>query len=201
MIKTKQYLERVHGFNVIGGYLSPTHDEYVRGKLGEELISGQHRIEICQKAIEEANQQHWLSVDKAECMAPNFISLGQVTLSLKMFINTVLNLPKPVRVIYIAGLDLFNRCHGMHRLRTPDRDGVAVVYRSGEEEHLVRSVQSPHLDKVYYVKNDSTDNEISALSDISSTQIRRMLKDGQSCEHLTYPSVLNYLKLIPLEKK
>ncbi|CAF1346389.1 unnamed protein product [Rotaria sordida] len=68
MIKTKQYLERVHGFNVIGGYLSPTHDEYVRGKLGEELISGQHRIEICQKAIEEANQQHWLSVDKAECM-------------------------------------------------------------------------------------------------------------------------------------
>jgi nicotinamide mononucleotide adenylyltransferase len=68
MIKTKQYLERVHNFNVIGGYLSPTHDEYVQGKLGDELINGEHRIAMCQKAIEEEGQQHWLSVDKAECM-------------------------------------------------------------------------------------------------------------------------------------
>ncbi|CAF1465543.1 unnamed protein product [Rotaria sordida] len=68
MVRTKQYLERVYNFNVIGGYLSPTHDEYVHSKLGNELISGQHRIEMCRKAIEEAGQQHWLSVDMAECM-------------------------------------------------------------------------------------------------------------------------------------
>ena len=68
MIKTKKYLEEVHGFNVIGGYISPTHDHYVRGKLAHQCILGVDRIVMCQKAIEEEQQQHWLSVDKAECM-------------------------------------------------------------------------------------------------------------------------------------
>jgi nicotinamide mononucleotide adenylyltransferase len=68
MIKTKEYLENVYDFNVIGGYISPTHDRYVKGKLGNEFISSKHRIEMCQKAIQEENQQHWLAVDKAEAM-------------------------------------------------------------------------------------------------------------------------------------
>lgn len=68
LIKTKKYLENVHHLNVIGGFISPTHDEYVEGKLGHELIPGRLRIEMCEKAIEEENQQHWLAVDKAECM-------------------------------------------------------------------------------------------------------------------------------------
>jgi len=68
MIKTKHHLETNYHFNVIGGFISPTHDEYVQGKLVEEFIPGQHRIEMCEKAIEEENQQDWLSVDKAECM-------------------------------------------------------------------------------------------------------------------------------------
>jgi nicotinamide mononucleotide adenylyltransferase len=68
MIKTKQYLENVHNLNVIGGYISPSHDEYVESKLGNQFISSQHRINMCLKAIQEENQQHWLAVDKAESM-------------------------------------------------------------------------------------------------------------------------------------
>ncbi len=68
MIKTKQYLENVYGLNVIGGYISPSHDQYVQRKLGKEFIPSQHRIEMCEKAIQEENQQDWLAVDKAECM-------------------------------------------------------------------------------------------------------------------------------------
>lgn len=68
MIKTKYYLENIYNLNVIGGYISPTHDQYVKRKLGKEFISSQHRIHMCQKAIEEENQQHWLSVDKAEAL-------------------------------------------------------------------------------------------------------------------------------------
>lgn len=68
LIKTKHYLESVYHLNVIGGFISPTHDHYVHGKLGDELIPGHLRIQLCEKAIEEENQQHWLSVDKAECM-------------------------------------------------------------------------------------------------------------------------------------
>lgn len=68
MVRAKEYLEREHKFNVIGGYISPSHDEYVEAKLDKEFIHGQHRIEMCKKAIKEAGQQHWLSVDMAECM-------------------------------------------------------------------------------------------------------------------------------------
>jgi hypothetical protein len=68
MMKTKEYLERVHSFHVTGGYLSPSHDQYVQAKLDEEFISGHYRIRMCEEAIKEANQQHWLSVDKAKIM-------------------------------------------------------------------------------------------------------------------------------------
>ncbi|CAF3702078.1 unnamed protein product [Rotaria sp. Silwood1] len=68
MIKTREHLERVNNFNVIAGYISPTHDDYVRRKLKNELILGRHRIEMCRRAIDEARQQHWLSIDKAECV-------------------------------------------------------------------------------------------------------------------------------------
>lgn len=73
LIKTKQYLENVHHLNVVGGFISPTHDEYVESKLGDELIPGQLRIELCEKAIEEENQQDWLAVDKAECMGKSYL--------------------------------------------------------------------------------------------------------------------------------
>lgn len=68
MIKTENYLKHRHHFNVIGGYLSPSHDSYVQDKLGHDSINSEHRITMCQKAIEEEDQRHWLTVDKAESM-------------------------------------------------------------------------------------------------------------------------------------
>jgi len=68
MIKVKQYLEEVYDLNVVAGYISPTHDQYVQGKLGKHLIPSQHRIQMCQRAIQEENQQHWLAVDQAEAL-------------------------------------------------------------------------------------------------------------------------------------
>ncbi|CAF0987155.1 unnamed protein product [Adineta ricciae] len=198
MIKAKEHLERVYGFHVIGGYLSPTHDQYVQGKLSrEDFLSGYHRIRMCEEAIKEANQQHWLGVDKAECTAPKFISLSKVTLSLQMFINEVIQLEKPIRVIYVAGLDLFNRCHGMVAMREAPWNGVAVVYRSGEKESLIQSSHSISNERLFYVRDDTPENQAEAVSQISSTQIRQMIKNGQSCHNLTYQSVLDYLKTIP----
>ncbi|CAF3713473.1 unnamed protein product [Rotaria sp. Silwood1] len=209
MVRTKEYLEQVHNFNVIGGYISPTHDEYVHGKLRNELISGQHRIEMCRKAIEEAGQQHWLSVDMAECMgqtffllAPGFINLKRVTYSLQTFINGKLNLSKPVRVIYVAGLDLFNRCNGMNGMRKPPMDDVAVVYRPSQDDSFVRSTHVQVDSNVFYVcaNDDDLDASSSDMDDISSTLIRERYKNNQDCEHLTYKSVLDHMKIISPKK-
>ncbi|CAF4758338.1 unnamed protein product, partial [Rotaria sp. Silwood2] len=75
-------------------------------------------------------------------LAPRFIDLASVTYSLQVFINQKLNLPKPVRVIYVAGLDLFNRCYGMKSLRAPKMGGIAVVYRPGQDDRLITSTHA-----------------------------------------------------------
>ena len=126
------------------------------------------------------------------------MSLFKVTLSLQIFINEMLKLETPIRVIFVAGLDLFNACHGMKGMQQSPWNGIAVVYRSGEQEHLIKSMHSLTSEKLYYVRDDSPDNQTEALNQISSTQIRQMMKNGQSCEHLTYSSVLNYLKMISI---
>ncbi|CAF0890068.1 unnamed protein product [Didymodactylos carnosus] len=194
LVQTKQYLEQIHHFNVLGGYISPTHDDYVHGKLHDEQIPAKHRIEMCQKAIEEAKEQHWLRVDKAECMAHKFVRFSNVACSLQNFINDKLKLPRYVRVIYVSGLDLFNRCGGIRQLRKSNM-GVAVVYRPGEHENLVKT-NDPNL---FYVPID--DEAKLAIQDVSSTKIRHNLKNNVPCDQLTYTSVLDYLKMIPISSQ
>jgi nicotinic acid mononucleotide adenylyltransferase len=102
-----------------------------------------------------------------------------------------------VRVIYVAGLDLFNRCGGMHSLRKSSLAGVAVVYRPGQNKNLMTSTRAQNDPNVFYISDNEEDVKTSI--DISSTLIRKKLKNNEACEHLTYSSVLDYLKMVPLQ--
>ena len=53
------------GYTVVGGYLSPGHDEYVRLKCGAEAIPASVRLEQCAVA---AAATDWLSVDAWEAL-------------------------------------------------------------------------------------------------------------------------------------
>ena len=131
-------------------------------------------------------------------LAPRFVDLLNVTLSLQIFINENLKPLRPIRVIYVAGLDLFNRCRGMEPLRAHHMGGVAVVYRQGESHCLLTSTAIQNDSKVFHVSHndeDSMDTSTTETEDISSTLIRKRLKINDVCEHLTYKSVLDYLKL------
>jgi len=119
--------------------------------------------------------------------------LGTVTLNLQNFLNQKIKLEKPIRVIYVAGLDLFNRCHGMRSLRQPYMGGVAVVYRYGQNKSLIKSIIDQNPSKVYFVSLD--DNDQNQSYDISSTLIRKKLQTNEDCSHLTYKSVLEYLQM------
>ena len=39
-------LESKHNINVVGGFLSPSHDNYVKGKLGKNFLHSRHRFLI-----------------------------------------------------------------------------------------------------------------------------------------------------------
>lgn len=72
LIRTKEYFENVCHFNVLAGFLSPSHDDYVEAKLGSAFLPSSVRIELCEKAIEEEKQQDWMSVDRAEALGKSF---------------------------------------------------------------------------------------------------------------------------------
>ncbi len=49
----KRLLEEKHGVEVLGGYLSPSHDDYVGGKMlsvGFQGITGNDRVRMCEIA-------------------------------------------------------------------------------------------------------------------------------------------------------
>lgn len=128
--------------------------------------------------------------------------MASITLSLQMFINQKLNLPKPVRVIYVAGLDLFNRCWGLRKFRAHPFNGVAVISRPGQEEKMLASTNALHDPLVYYitVNDDDMDSSTSDTEDISSTLIRKRLKENKDCQHLTFQSVLDHMEVISAKK-
>jgi len=129
-------------------------------------------------------------------LASYFIDLATVTLNLQNFINQKIKSSKPIRVIYVAGLDLFNRCNGLFGLRKSGMGGVAVVYRYGENKSLIKSILDQNSSKLYFISLDDENQ----LNDISSTLIRQKLQFNEDCSHLTYKSVLEHLQMTSIQK-
>lgn len=115
-------------------------------------------------------------------------------MSLQHFLNQSLELSKPIRVIFVAGLDLFNRCGGITSLRQSPLAGVAVIYRAGQDKSLVQSILDKNPSKLFFVSSDDDQDQ---SKDISSTLIRQRLQLNEDCSHLTYKSVLQYLLTTP----
>lgn len=118
--------------------------------------------------------------------------------SLQQFVNKSLKLAKPIRVILVAGLDLFNRCGGLRFLQVAPLGGVAVIYRSGENKSLIQSIIDKNPPKLYFISLDN--NDAGQLVDTSSTLIRQRLRLNKDCSHLTYNSVLQRLQMYEMEK-
>jgi nicotinic acid mononucleotide adenylyltransferase len=87
----------------------------------------------------------------------------------------------------------------MRSLRIPQSD-LAVVYRPDQDKKLITSTTTQNNPNVFYVSENEDEKTLTMKSnDISSTLIRQKLKNKEDCEHLTYLSVLDYLKTISLD--
>ncbi|CAF1247185.1 unnamed protein product [Didymodactylos carnosus] len=196
LIQTKSYLENLD-YNVLCGYLSPTHENYVRNKLGHLYIKSNDRLKMCQEAIRESQQDDWLCVDQDEINADDFIDFPEVCELFHERLNNLVVkekklLVKQIRVIYVCGLDHFNKCSSVRGL-AKDHLGVAVIYRPGYNEHMIKHVLE-NSKNIFYIP--FTDEERHELKDISSTLIRNNYSTNQSCDSLTYPSVIEHLNKI-----
>jgi hypothetical protein len=129
---------------VVGGFLSPSHDDYVFGKLGNQAIEAEHRLAMAERALTSST---WISLEPWEATIPGFVNFHsvrarargrlllrsliatspQVVIEFDRFIKK--SLPSyPIQVMYLCGADLIIRCRFFTSL------GPFPVVRTNERE-------------------------------------------------------------------
>ena len=90
------------GYNVVGGYVSPSHDIYVsRKNNGTAAFNANHRIHLCQLALEENN---WLMTDPWEALHTEIEeTYTDVLTRLQNYLNA--HIEKPIKLFYVFGSD------------------------------------------------------------------------------------------------
>ena len=152
-------------------------DAYVHSKLGDrDWIPSQDRCQLCKGAIESEHEEisSWIGVSYGESEWPNgFVDFGPVAEKFRDFLNYTLVGPEklfkyPLRVVYVCGLDHYNKCSYVEYMAKQKNMACAVVCRVGyNEQQVARSIR--RLDVIYIPLS----KEHSKLPDVSSTQIRR----------------------------
>lgn len=99
----KQELEK-SGYKVLGGYFSPSHDDYVSTKYGGEAeLNSNHRIHLGQLA---SSASDWLMVDPWEArFVPTDINFTDVVLRLKNYLDHFVPGSEPIDIFYVFGAD------------------------------------------------------------------------------------------------
>lgn len=160
MQRAREAMEE-RGYEVVGGYFSPSHDDYVATK-GEEArrLTIDYRSQIINKVLEDSD---WLELDAWEARyAPTDINFTSVVDRLKHYINTHIETPVDIEIAYVFGAD------NIQFARAFTEKGLAVcVARPGNEARVSTFIEKSGLaDNPNIVFAESTD------TDISSTKVR-----------------------------
>lgn len=153
MEAAKERLEK-DGHKVVGGYLSPSHDDYVSTKHGGEAkLSAAHRVHLCQLAVKDSN---WLMIDPWEAQyVPTDINFTDVVLRLQSYLNKYLP-DHNLEIWYICGADNWKFSRVFEKY-----NGCVVV---GREGHACEVIET---NNIKYTQNVST------YANYSSTAARR----------------------------
>ncbi|MCX6483839.1 MAG: hypothetical protein NT146_11330 [Mycobacterium sp.] len=173
--RARDCLESEHGFDVVGGFLSPSHDAYLSGKSGDSaFFPASQRLAMCVAATKD---HPWLAVTSWESSAsgrwPDF---PEVTATLEDVLAE--RFPnEDIGVIYLCGQDHFGYAV------TSRLSGIAVVSRAGKSE------QTDAARDIYAVRADGS------FSQLSATRVREALakKDIQALKAWVHPDVLALL--------
>lgn len=159
--------------------------------MGEtHWIPAVDRIQLCESAIVDENLTEWVAVTRGESECRNgFVDFDVVTKQLGQFLNSSsFSLKNPLKVVYICGLDHFNRCPYVAHIAEQPNLACVVIYRPGADEERIRRLETRNPNVYYLDLKDLRDK----LEDISSTMIRN--GNPNHLRHLTYDIVIEYLK-------
>jgi hypothetical protein len=156
--KAERCLESEFGLEVVGGFLSPSHDQYLLGKYGDssKFFSAEKRIEMC---IAATREHPILSVGTWESSVPDrWPDFPEVTQALVSALKARFAQEAPM-VVYLCGEDHFRLARGR------GLPGICVVSRAG------RSGTSDRDKNIFSVEGAAGD----PFSQVSATRIREAL--------------------------
>lgn len=129
MMRAARAAATTAGYTVVGGYLSPGHDEYVRLKCGAEAIPASVRLEQCAAA---AAATDWLSVDAWESLHRRVaVNYTDVVARLRAYLRR--HVDPRIDVLYVGGGD-------NARFAQPFQQdaGCVIVDRPGAEDEVAK---------------------------------------------------------------
>ncbi|RGB24485.1 hypothetical protein C1646_773043 [Rhizophagus diaphanus] len=194
-IAKRELESRLSQVKVIAGFISPSQDCYVFGKLGKYAISIDKRIEMCKLAVSESD---WIDVDlweaKSKKSGLKFINHWEVLYRLSKFLNEHDEINCNIKVFYLCGSDHFMRTGISHTLLR--HHGFIIVGRN-EDDGWIRDIEydlnrifdeNSWKESVVVINGEDNNN-------ISSTTIRKELIHNLSdWEDLCDPKVVEYIK-------
>lgn len=171
MEAAKQAVEEA-GYTVVGGYLSPGHDEYIYAKNGGGAIPAPVRVALCAGATKESS---WLTVDPWEALyRPCAVNFTDVHHRLQLYLQH--HIRQDIEVVYVCGGD-----NARFALTYAVKGLCCVVTRPGHEGTVSKYKSWHHLqhDRVFWavcnVKASSTEVRAGNLDMLPASVRQHML--------------------------
>lgn len=188
------------GYDVIGGFLSPSSDLYVSGKMKsihQRLLrtsglnkspsletmysSSHHRVHMTRLACQDSE---WLHVGCWESNQDYFADFNEVLSALEVFLweNNIFSHPDDT-VMYVCGSDHFLKCSFMRKGVGTSRGyrPVVVVTRQEERDELLKKpIDRSKVRIITSVQSPPLSTEEELYHDLSSTGIRSLLYNSTS---------------------
>jgi nicotinic acid mononucleotide adenylyltransferase len=193
MLLARKYIE-TRGFEVIRGYISPSHDSYLRAKTGgdkKQFVSSKLRVDMCELAISEAGESSWLKTSSWESSQLHFFDYPQVVQSLSTSLSVTFT-HSPCHVFYVCGFDHAWKCGIFtHGLSKNPLEGVIVLPRDGESMMKMDEAATAEKMGVFSITSSDTHDDT-----LSSTMVKMYLSQGSEtlAEEYVGKGVMDYIR-------
>lgn len=167
---------------VVCGFLSPSHDDYVRQKLGDSHLCGGDRLKILSLSIRDLEMEEWIQEDRWEIEQQHFNDSPLVFQHLSSQIRFDHRLKElkeegrpPIQLSYVCGADHAWRCHLLQFPSIP----VFCLPRSFEYLHQFLSLYDS---KGKHEKEESNDPSLFSRPLLNSSLCCRKVKKKRPIE-------------------
>uniref|UniRef100_A0A0R3S5L5 Nicotinamide/nicotinic acid mononucleotide adenylyltransferase 3 n=1 Tax=Elaeophora elaphi TaxID=1147741 RepID=A0A0R3S5L5_9BILA len=194
--RARDYLKKIHGWEVVEGIMSPIADSLGR----PDMVPAKHRLKMVELAVKSSS---WIRADGWECSQGEWIRTIHVLHHFKEVLNQKYQSENfKVRLLLLCGGDVIE---SITKLAVSDvmlwntkqieevvRDfGVVVVMRANTDP-----VSAIYLADVLhtYQKNIFVIEDETCPNDISSTRLRTAIRRKESIRYCTSDEVIHYIE-------